>query len=175
MANTRKGKSVLGLDGDATAALLVPAGEGDHVAVCTADKLLLIFPITELSELARGKGVRLQRCRQTVLSGAHVFRLAEGLPWRDSAGQSRLANQASWRSGWVTARTRAADDPQLPEVRAVRGIGSEISPAEQGSLVPSTSRDGSGAGPLCGQGDRICRASLARSGAGPLSIGRGTG
>lgn len=106
VANTRKGKSVLGLDGDATAALLVPAGEGDHVAVCTADKLLLIFPITELSELARGKGVRLQRCRQTVLSGAHVFRLAEGLPWRDSAGQSRLANQ-SLLEKWMGHRSDA--------------------------------------------------------------------
>jgi topoisomerase-4 subunit A len=106
VANTRKGKSVLGLDGDATAALLVPAGEGDHVAVCTADKLLLVFPITELSELARGKGVRLQRCRQTVLSGAHVFRLAEGLPWRDSAGQSRLANQ-SLLEKWMGHRSDA--------------------------------------------------------------------
>ncbi len=106
VANTRKGKNVLGLDGDATAALLVPAGEGDHVAVCTADKLLLVFPVTELSELARGKGVRLQRCRQTVLAGAHVFTLAEGLPWRDSAGQSRLANQGMLEK-WMGHRSDA--------------------------------------------------------------------
>ncbi|MGV7033105.1 DNA topoisomerase IV subunit A [Methylobacterium symbioticum] len=92
VANTRKGKGVLGLDGDATAALLVPA-EGDHVAVCSADKLLLVFPVTELSELTRGKGVRLLRCRQTTLAAAQVFRLAEGLPWRDGAGQGRLATQ----------------------------------------------------------------------------------
>ena len=92
VANTRKGKGVLGLDGDAKAVILVPA-EGDHVAACSTDKLLLVFPVTELSELARGKGVRLQRCRQTALAAAQVFTLAEGLPWRDSAGQSRLANQ----------------------------------------------------------------------------------
>ncbi|MFD0935755.1 DNA topoisomerase IV subunit A [Methylobacterium trifolii] len=92
VANTRKGKGILGLDGDATAALLVPAGEGDHVAVCSADKLLLVFPLGELPELARGKGVRLQRCRQTSLVDACVFRLSDGLPWRDSAGQARLAN-----------------------------------------------------------------------------------
>ena len=93
VANTRKGKGVLGLDGDARAAILTPA-EGDHVAVCSADKLLLVFPATEISELARGKGVRLQRCRQTTLAAAHVFTLAEGLPWRDGAGQSRLATPA---------------------------------------------------------------------------------
>ena len=105
VANTRKGKGVLGLDGDATAAILVPA-EGDHVAVCSADKLLLVFPVTELSELARGKGVRLQRCRQTTLAAAQVFTLAEGLPWRDSAGQSRVANQQMLEK-WMGHRAEA--------------------------------------------------------------------
>ncbi|KQT19551.1 DNA topoisomerase IV subunit A [Methylobacterium sp. Leaf399] len=94
VANTRKGKGVMGLDAPATAALLVPAQTGDHVAVCSADRLLLVFPITEMPELVRGKGVRLQRCRQSTLSDACVFTLAEGLPWRDAGGQPRLANAA---------------------------------------------------------------------------------
>uniref|UniRef100_UPI0035CA1BFE DNA gyrase subunit A n=1 Tax=uncultured Methylobacterium sp. TaxID=157278 RepID=UPI0035CA1BFE len=94
IANTRKGKGVVGLDDPAKAALLVPAQGGDHVAVCSADRLLLVFPISEMPELVRGKGVRLQRCRQSTLSDAYVFTLSEGLPWRDSAGQVRLANAA---------------------------------------------------------------------------------
>ena len=92
VANTRKGKGILGLDGTATATLLVPA-DGDHVAVCSTDKLMLVFPVTELTELSRGKGVRLQRCRNTTLADACVFKLADGLPWRDGSGQARLANQ----------------------------------------------------------------------------------
>src|SRR5256885_3939067 len=46
------------------AVLLVPA-EGDHIAVCSSDKLMLVFPASEVTELGRGKGVRLQRCRQS--------------------------------------------------------------------------------------------------------------
>ncbi|KAB1075302.1 DNA topoisomerase IV subunit A [Methylobacterium planeticum] len=106
VANTRKGKGILGLDGDAKAALLVPAQEGDHVAVCSADKLLLVFPLSELPELARGKGVRLQRCRQTTLVDACVFGLGEGLPWRDGSGQSRLAN-AQILEKWMGHRAEA--------------------------------------------------------------------
>ena len=106
IANTRKGKGILGLDGDAVAAVLVPAGEGDHVAVCSSDKLLLVFPASELPELARGKGVRLQRCRGAALADACVFTLAEGLPWREASGQSRLAN-AQVLEKWMGHRAEA--------------------------------------------------------------------
>ncbi|MER2263996.1 DNA topoisomerase IV subunit A [Methylobacterium oxalidis] len=106
IANTRKGKGILGLDGDAVAAVLVPAGEGDHVAVCSSDKLLLVFPVSELPELARGKGVRLQRCRGAALADACIFTLAEGLPWREASGQSRLAN-AQVLEKWMGHRAEA--------------------------------------------------------------------
>ncbi|MDR7038486.1 MULTISPECIES: DNA topoisomerase IV subunit A [Methylobacterium] len=106
VANTRKGKGILGLDGAAVAAVLVPAGEGDHVAVCSSDKLLLVFPVSELPELARGKGVRLQRCRAASLTDACIFTLAEGLPWRDGSGQARLAN-AQVLEKWMGHRAEA--------------------------------------------------------------------
>ncbi|GJD95075.1 DNA topoisomerase IV subunit A [Methylobacterium iners] len=105
VANTRKGKGIIGLDAPAQAILLVP-GTGDHVAVCSADRLLLVFPVSELPELVRGKGVRLQRCRQSTLADAYVFNLAEGLPWRDSGGQSRLANAALLEK-WMGHRAEA--------------------------------------------------------------------
>ncbi|MHC2087461.1 DNA topoisomerase IV subunit A [Methylobacterium sp. CM6244] len=106
VANTRKGKGIMGLDEPAQAMLLVPASSGDHVAVCSADRLLLVFPLSELPELSRGKGVRLQRCRQSTLTDALVFTLAEGLPWRDSAGQERLANAALLEK-WMGHRAEA--------------------------------------------------------------------
>ena len=105
VANTRKGKGILGLDDDAKAVVLVPA-EGDHVAVTNSDKLLLVFSITELTELVRGKGVRLQRCRQSTLTDACVFSLAEGLPWRDGSPEGRLAN-AGVLEKWMGHRTDA--------------------------------------------------------------------
>ncbi|PXW62048.1 DNA topoisomerase IV subunit A [Methylobacterium sp. B4] len=104
VANTRKGKAILGLDEGSSAVLLVPA-EGDHIAVCSSDKLMLIFPASEVTELGRGKGVRLQRCRQSRLTDACVFALADGLPWRDGAGQ-RLA-QAGMLEKWMGHRSDA--------------------------------------------------------------------
>ncbi|ARO54817.1 DNA topoisomerase IV subunit A [Methylorubrum zatmanii] len=105
VANTRKGKAILGLDEGTRAVLLVPA-EGDHVAVCSSDKLMLVFPASEITELGRGKGVRLQRCRQSQLADACVFTLAEGLPWRDGSGQARLAN-AGMLEKWMGHRSDA--------------------------------------------------------------------
>ncbi|KQQ11726.1 DNA topoisomerase IV subunit A [Methylobacterium sp. Leaf123] len=105
VANTRKGKAILGLDEGTHAVLLVPA-EGDHVAVCSSDKLMLVFPASEVTELGRGKGVRLQRCRQSQLADACVFTLAEGLPWRDGSGQARLAN-AGMLEKWMGHRSDA--------------------------------------------------------------------
>lgn len=105
VANTRKGKAILGLDEGTRAVLLVPA-EGDHVAVCSSDKLMLVFPASEVTELGRGKGVRLQRCRQSELADACVFTLAEGLPWRDGSGQARLAN-AGMLEKWMGHRSDA--------------------------------------------------------------------
>jgi len=105
VANTRKGKAILGLDEGTRAVLLVPA-EGDHIAVCSSDKLMLVFPASEVTELGRGKGVRLQRCRQSQLADACVFTLAEGLPWRDGSGQARIA-QSAMLEKWMGHRSDA--------------------------------------------------------------------
>lgn len=105
VANTRKGKGILSVDEGVSATVLVPA-EGDHVAVCNTEKLMLVFPVTELPELVRGKGVRLQRCRNSTLSDGCVFALGEGLPWRDSAGASRLAS-AQVLEKWLGHRAEA--------------------------------------------------------------------
>ncbi|MEH3118736.1 MAG: DNA topoisomerase IV subunit A [Methylorubrum populi] len=105
VANTRKGKAILGLDEGTRAVLLAPA-EGDHVAVCSSDKLMLVFPVSEVTELGRGKGVRLQRCRQSRLADACVFILAEGLPWRDGTGQAKLA-QGAMLEKWMGHRAEA--------------------------------------------------------------------
>ncbi|MCI0466259.1 MAG: DNA topoisomerase IV subunit A [Beijerinckiaceae bacterium] len=84
---TRKGKQLLSVEKPASAALIVPA-DGDHVAVIGQNRKLLIFPLAQLPEMARGKGVRLQRYREGGISDAKVFRLADGLTWKDSAGRT---------------------------------------------------------------------------------------
>ncbi len=60
VANTRKGKQVLTLDAPASAVVCAEA-EGDHVAIIGENRKLLVFPIMQVPEMGRGKGVRLQR------------------------------------------------------------------------------------------------------------------
>ncbi|MCO5092828.1 DNA topoisomerase IV subunit A [Bosea sp. (in: a-proteobacteria)] len=87
VANTRKGRQVLNVDGDTVAVLAVPA-DGDHVAIIGQNRKLICFPLSEVAEMARGKGVRLQRYKDGGLSDAKTFNLAEGLTWLDTSGRT---------------------------------------------------------------------------------------
>ncbi|MBV9735765.1 MAG: DNA topoisomerase IV subunit A [Acidisphaera sp.] len=80
-AEKRTGKQVLNLRADEEAAVCVPAS-GDHVAVVGENRKLLVFPLDQVPELARGAGVILQRYREGGLRDARVFHLADGLTWR---------------------------------------------------------------------------------------------
>ncbi len=108
VGGTRKGKMLLNVD-TAKAALIVPAG-GDHVAVIGENRKLLVFPREQVPEMARGKGVRLQKYRDGGISDARVFCKADGLTWRDSAGRT-FTVPFKELSGWVGNR---ADAGRLP-------------------------------------------------------------
>ena len=84
VGGTRKGKMLLNVD-TAKAALIVAAA-GDHVAVIGENRKLLIFPREQVPEMARGKGVRLQKYRDGGISDARVFRRADGLTWQGFGG-----------------------------------------------------------------------------------------
>ena len=109
LSSTRKGRMVLSVDAPAKAAVIVPA-EGDHVATIGENRRMLVFPIAQLPEMARGKGVRLQKFKDGGLSDARVFKLAEGLTWTDSAGRRFTVEQAELRE-WMADR---ADAGRLP-------------------------------------------------------------
>jgi topoisomerase IV subunit A len=87
VAMTRKGKQVLNVDEPAEACCCVPA-DGDHVAVIGENRKMLVFPLDEVNEMTRGKGVFLQRYKDGNLSDLRVFKKAEGLTWLDSADRT---------------------------------------------------------------------------------------
>jgi topoisomerase-4 subunit A len=81
-AQTRAGKQVLNVSGDVEAAVCSPVS-GDSVAVVGENRKLLIFPLAELPEMTRGRGVMLQRYGTGGgLADAVTFDGKEGLPWR---------------------------------------------------------------------------------------------
>ena len=81
LAQTRGGKQVLNLPSGARAVTCCPA-DGDHVAVVGQNRRLLVFPLDELPEMSRGKGVILQRYKDGLLADVKVFTLADGLSWQ---------------------------------------------------------------------------------------------
>lgn len=96
LAQTRTGKQVLNVRGD-NRALVCHAVTGDHIACVGENRKVLVFPIDELPEMGRGKGVRLQKYKDGGLSDATTFTLAEGLSWLDPAGRTRTETElAEW-------------------------------------------------------------------------------
>ncbi len=88
LAQTRSGKQVLNLR-EGVRALICRPVSGDHVAVVGENRKLLVFPLDELPEMNRGKGVRLQKYKDGGLSDLATFTLAGGLSWKDPAGRTR--------------------------------------------------------------------------------------
>jgi len=87
VANTRKGKQVMNVGMPDEAKLVVPV-RGDHVAVVGENRKMLVFPLAQLPEMSRGKGVRLQRYKDGGVSDIRCFAMADGLSWDDSAGRN---------------------------------------------------------------------------------------
>jgi topoisomerase-4 subunit A len=80
LAQTRAGKQVLNVKDGVTAKIAVPA-EGDSIAVIGENRKLIIFGLDEVPEMARGRGVILQKYKDGGLSDARVFAKKEGLSW----------------------------------------------------------------------------------------------
>ena len=105
VANTRKGKQVMNVSMPDEAKLVVPV-RGDHVAVVGENRKMLIFPLSQLPEMTRGKGVRLQRYKDGGVSDLRCFAIADGLSWDDSAGRNFLRSKDELAE-WIADRAGA--------------------------------------------------------------------
>ncbi|MBY3086529.1 DNA topoisomerase IV subunit A [Rhizobium laguerreae] len=105
VANTRKGKQIMNVALPEETQLLVPVS-GDHVAVVGENRKLLVFPLAQVPEMSRGKGVRLQRYKDGGISDVRCFAISDGLVWEDSAGRTFTKNKdelAEWLADRATA------------------------------------------------------------------------
>jgi topoisomerase-4 subunit A len=106
IAQTRNGKQVLNVSGDVEAAFCVDV-EGDSVAVIGDNRKLNCFALEELGEMARGRGVTLQRYKDGGLSDIKTFTKEEGLTWKSG---ERTRTEADL-TGWYTRRGNAGRLP----------------------------------------------------------------
>lgn len=103
LAQTRSGKQVLNVRGDVGAKSCSPI-QGEHVAVVGQNRKMLVFALSELPEMGRGKGVRLQKYKDGGMSDVATFDLAAGLSWLDPAGRTRTETElAEWTSKRASA------------------------------------------------------------------------
>ena len=106
LAMTRSGKRVMNvtLPVEAVAVSFV---SGDTVAVTGENRKLLIFPLDQIPEMARGRGVQLQRYKDGLLKDARTF---------------------TWKEGIKDANNRLWEPSELKEYRGER--------AQAGRIVP---------------------------------------
>ncbi|MGD9740040.1 MAG: DNA topoisomerase IV subunit A [Bauldia sp.] len=109
LANTRKGKQVMTVAAPVEARVCAVAA-GDMVAIIGENRKLLVFPLSEVPELPRGKGVRLQRYKDGGVADIRVFSAATGLTWVDSSGRTFTRTMAELKD-WVGDRAQAGRLP----------------------------------------------------------------
>jgi len=118
VAQTRNGKQVLNVKGDEKA-VIVHRIKGDHVAVISQNRRFLVFPLADVPELGRGKGVRLQKYNQARgaqgmleldggLSDLTTFMWDEGLSWTMGGGNTRTEKDLTQ---WLGKRAGVGKQP----------------------------------------------------------------
>ena len=113
VAETRKGKQIVNLRPGATLKLVRPLKAGDdYVAVIGENRKMVVYPLAELPEMARGQGVQLQRYRDGGLGDATGFTFAEGLSW-PMGGEGGRTRTESDLGPWRTARGAAGRMPPM--------------------------------------------------------------
>ncbi len=107
VAQTRSGKQVLNLGSGIEAAACTRV-DGDWVAVIGENRKLVLFPLEELPEMTRGRGVIMQRYRQDGLSDVTTFTFSEGLSWQAGGGRTRTESDLT---AWIGKRGAAGRLP----------------------------------------------------------------
>jgi topoisomerase-4 subunit A len=115
VAQTKNGKQVLNLaDKEKAQAIAVVRENADSIAALSEGRKLLIFPMEQVPEMGRGRGVLLQKSKGDRLSDAQAFRLEDGLPWANRvipAGELKF---------WRGERAQAGRMPEKGWPRAKR-------------------------------------------------------
>ena len=107
LAQTKNGKQVLNLGSGIEATVCTPV-TGDSVAVVGENRKLLVFPLAELPEMARGRGVIMQKYKDGGLSDAKTFEMKAGLDWEAGAGRTRIETKLL---AWIGKRAGAGRLP----------------------------------------------------------------
>ncbi|MBT5571680.1 MAG: DNA topoisomerase IV subunit A [Alphaproteobacteria bacterium] len=104
VAQTKSGKQVLNVKGDVEAVACASV-IGDHLAVLGRKRKLLVYPLSELPEMSRGRGVVLQSYSNDLLSDVATFNMKDGLTTMTGDRHRTFTKQEL--KDWVGKRAQA--------------------------------------------------------------------
>jgi topoisomerase-4 subunit A len=96
LAQTKAGRQVVNLaEGEKLS--LVRQVEGELVALSASNRKVLVFPLTELPVMSRGRGLMLMRIKDGELADLVTFDAENGLTWRSNGTEKRFTELASFQ------------------------------------------------------------------------------
>ncbi len=97
LAQTKNGKRILNVSGTVEAKLCKPIAEGDdHIAVIGKNRKMISFELSQIPEMAKGKGVILQRYKDGGLSDLKTFKWDDGLSYKYGSGETHVEDLNPW-------------------------------------------------------------------------------
>ncbi len=97
ISNRRAGVQTLNVSGKAEACLCVPISEQDDtIAVIGDNRKMLVFDMSELPEMGKGKGVILQKYKDGGLSDAKSFHMESGFTYNKGNGVHKVDDIRPW-------------------------------------------------------------------------------
>ncbi len=97
LAQTRNGKQILNVDSPVEARICAAVPEeSNHIAIIGTNRKLLIFPLADLPQMTRGRGITLQKYRDAEVSDVQAFDLSKGLSWTTGAGTRTETDLKPW-------------------------------------------------------------------------------
>jgi len=97
LAQTKNGKQIMSVDdnGDAIICRIIDKTH-NYVAVIGNNRKMLVFPLDQIPELNKGKGVILQKLKDAELSDLKTFNMKQGLNFISGTREMSVPNAKEW-------------------------------------------------------------------------------
>jgi topoisomerase-4 subunit A len=103
LSSRKSGKAILNIK-EGERASFCKHVDGSHIAIIGENKKMLIFSLDELPEMSKGKGVRLQKNKDSEVLFIKTFNPKEGLIIEDSGGRKRVYSDTN---DWIGKRAQS--------------------------------------------------------------------
>ena len=98
LAQTKNGRQVMSVEDNGDALFCAPVAPTDtHIAIIAkGTRKMLVFKLDQIPELAKGKGVMLQKYKDSEFGDAKTFNLKAGLTYLSGTREMSVPNAKEW-------------------------------------------------------------------------------